>query len=182
MRTTLFEVPGRSGKTPRPRVGFGFVRDPGGGPDRRSRSDVPSRFRRAAGFVDLGFERFVTINTDIKAWRGGRLSRQPGQSRRRAPRGRPGKLSYPPLTDWNAKRARARAPPGRKSDGHLLSKHRPHRPLWVEGRPRGKLATCPPPARTRRPPTGVPTLHWETQTAGLSLEVRHRRRHKRGLR
>jgi len=83
---------------------------------------VASRFRRSGNFVDLGFERLVTLNTDDKAWRGGRLSRQPGQSRRRAPRGPPGKLSYPPLTDWNAKRARARAPPGRKSDGHLLSK------------------------------------------------------------
>ncbi len=108
MRTTLFEVPGRSGKAPRPRVGFGFDRDPGGGPDRRSRSDVPSRFRRAAGFVDLGFERFVKINTDHKAMEGrtlylanlanpGGVRRGGGQGKRRTLRRQIGTRSAPEL-------------------------------------------------------------------------------------
>ncbi len=44
------------GKAPRPRVSSGFDRDPGGGPDRRSRSDVASRFYQTCIFVDLGFE------------------------------------------------------------------------------------------------------------------------------
>ncbi len=79
---------------------------------------MPSRFRRTRKFVDLGFERFGKLYTDSKAWRRGAF-RQPGVSEACAAGRR--ESSYPPPIDWNAKRARARAPPGRKSDGHLYS-------------------------------------------------------------
>ncbi len=128
----------------------GSDRDHGGRSVRRSRSYMPSHFYQMCIFVDLGFE-----GLNNGAHRGFSSVARP---------------RYAPPIDWNTKLARARAPHGRKSDGHLHS-NRPHRPLWVKGCSRGKWATCP----LQR---GGPTLHWETQTAGLSLKVRHRWRHR----
>ncbi len=72
------------GKAPRPWVGSGFDRDPGGRPVRWSCSYVPLWFRRTGNFVDLGFECFANYTWTSKE-RGWRFS--PPGLWRRAPRG-----------------------------------------------------------------------------------------------